>query len=87
MTEYSHLTIHAAVSKILSNIHYHLCLELPILHLFKEIQTGEMFCKEAIFKQANGGKGTDCCKCNKLPLTSQTRYSLLKSIKADYMIK
>lgn len=87
MTEYSHLTINAAVSKILSNIHYQLCLELPILHLFKEIQTGEMFYKEATFKQANGGKGTDCYKCNKLLLTSQTHYSSLKSIKADYMIK
>lgn len=61
--------------------------ELPILHLFKEIQASKMFYKEAIFKQANGGKGIDCYKCTKLLLKSQTRYSSLKSIKADYMIK
>lgn len=82
MTEHSHLTIYAALSKILSNIYHQLCLERPILCLFKEIQTGEMFYKDAIFKQANGKKSIDCYKCNKLLLTSQTRYSSLTSVKA-----
>jgi len=72
MTEYSHLTIYGAVSNILSNIHYQLCLELLILRLFIEIQTGEMFYKDAIFNQANGKKGIDCYKYNKLLLMSQS---------------
>lgn len=83
MTEYSHLTIYTAESKILSNTHYQLCLELPILHLNKEIQTGEMFYKDAIFKQEIGKKNINCYKRNKLLLTSQTHYSKLTSIKAD----
>lgn len=46
-----------------------------------------MFYKDAIFKQANGKKSIDCYKCNKLLLTSQTRYSSLTSIKAGYYDK